>query len=106
MIKITLKPAKNGVIKEVIDNNHGGAGVDFSSVELYESTKKDKDYIKRFFYDICEDLNLHIGGKWDKEVLSINSSWGSHYKPTKDEIADKIKNLKAEINLLKEWKTK
>ena len=39
-----------------------------------------------------------------KEVLKINTEWGTHYEPNKKEIESKIKELQAEIDILTEWK--
>jgi len=107
MAKVILQPARNGVIKKVIDENYGGSKENFSIVDVYEQSEDNQNninYIKRFFYDICEDLGLHIGNKFSKEVLKIQSEWGSHYEPTIDEINNRIKELDAELNLLKEWR--
>ena len=37
MIKIVLESARNGVIKKVIDDNHGGGREHFTSTDVYES---------------------------------------------------------------------
>lgn len=108
MMKIILHPARNGVIKKVVDDNYGGGNESFSAVDVYEQSinrKDDREYIKRFFYDICEDLGLDIGNKFNKDVLKIKTIWGTHYEPTQKEVDLKIKELEAELNLLKEWKT-
>ena len=42
MIKIVLEPARNGVIKKVIDDNHGGGREHFTSTDVYESVEGDK----------------------------------------------------------------
>jgi hypothetical protein len=34
----------------------------------------------------------------------MNVEWGSHYEPTAKDVENKIKELQAEIDLLKEWK--
>ena len=107
MIKIVLEPARNGVIKKVIDDNHGGGREHFTSTDVYESTEHDKNqysYIKRFFFDLCDDLGLELGSKFDKDVLDINTGWGSHYEPTVKDIETKIKRLKSELKELEEWK--
>ena len=107
MIKIVLEPARNGVIKKVIDDNHGGGREHFTSTDVYESNENDKNqfsYIKRFFFDLCDDLGLEIGSKFDKTVLDINTQWGTHYEPTGEDIEFKIKRLKSEIKELEEWK--
>jgi len=107
MIKIVLEPARNGVIKKVIDDNHGGGREHFMSTDVYESNENDKNqfsYIKRFFFDLCDDLGLDAGSKFDKKVLDINTKWGSHYEPTEKDIEFKIKRLKSELKRLEEWK--
>ena len=108
MIKIVLEPARNGVIKKVIDDNHGGGREHFTSTDVYESADEHKTnentYIKRFFFDLCDDLGLELGSKFDKDVLDINTQWGSHYEPTVVDIDYKIKRLKSELKELEEWK--
>ncbi len=104
MVSIKLEPARNGVIKRIDDNNHGGAKEHRATVDVYESS--DKDYISKFFYELSEDLGLHLGGKFEKEVLSFRKEWGSHYEPTKKELTRKIKETEAELTMLKElWNT-
>ncbi len=106
MIKIVLEPARNGVIKKVIDDNHGGGREHFTSTDVYESTEGDKfTYIKRFFFDLCDDLGLEVGSKFEPSVLDINTKWGTHYEPTIKDIDKKIKRLKSELEELEEWKT-
>jgi len=107
MIKIVLEPARNGVIKKVIDDNHGGGKEHFTSTDVYESNESDKNqysYVKRFFFDLCDDLGLEIGSKFDKTVLDINTHWGTHFEPTDKDIEFKIKRLKSELKELEEWK--
>jgi hypothetical protein len=107
MIKIVLEPARNGVIKKVIDDNHGGGREHFTSTDVYESSENDKNqysYVKRFFFDLCDDLGLEVGSKFDKTVLDINTQWGTHYEPTVKDIEFKIKRLKSELKELEEWK--
>lgn len=105
MAKIILHPARNGVIKKVVEDNYSGSNESFSTIDVYEETANKKvDHIKRFFYDICEDLGLHVGNKFDKKVLKIQTDWGSHYEPTEKEINSRIAELEAELNLLKEWR--
>jgi hypothetical protein len=108
MVKIVLESARNGVIKKVIDDNYGGGKEHFTSTDVYESTEerklKENTYIKRFFFDLCDDLGLELGSKFDKDVLDISASWGSHYEPTAKDIESKIKRLKAELEELEEWK--
>ena len=58
----------------------------------------------RFFYELCDDLSLHRGNKFEKEVIKTTTEWGSHYEPNQKEIESKIKELQAEIDLLTEWK--
>jgi hypothetical protein len=108
MVKIVLESARNGVIKKVIDDNYGGGKEHFTSTDVYESTEDQNSnsgaYIKRFFFDLCDDLGLELGNKFDKNVLDINTCWGSHYEPTGKDIESKIKRLKIELKELEEWK--
>jgi hypothetical protein len=108
MVKIVLESARNGVIKKVIDDNYGGGNEHFTSTDVYESPEdtntNENTYIKRFFFDLCDDLGLELGSKFDKAVLDINTVWGSHYEPTVKDIESKIKRLKIELEELEEWK--
>jgi hypothetical protein len=104
MVKIVLESARNGVIKKVIDDNYGGGKEHFTSTDVYESEEGKNTYIKRFFFDLCDDLGLELGSKFDKTVLDINTNWGSHYEPTSKDIESKIKRLKLELKELEEWK--
>jgi hypothetical protein len=103
MVKITLEPAKNGLIKRTFDDNHGGSKEQWTSTDVYEESEIDKlSYVMKFFFDLCEDLGVNVGSKFDSEVITIKKEWGSHYEPT-DEILDKkIKELEAQLQLLKE----
>lgn len=104
MKKLILTPARNGVIKKIIDNNYSGNNEKVTMIDVYESENNTDNYqfIKRFFYDLCEDLSLHIGNKFERNNLKLITEWGTHYEPSKSEIKKKIKELNAEINLLKE----
>jgi hypothetical protein len=103
MVRISLEPAKNGIIKRTADDNHGGAKEHWTTTEVYESSDTDVfGYIMKFFFDLCEDLGVNLGSKFDKEVITITKEWGSHYEPSNEEINSKIKELEANILLLKE----
>lgn len=109
MIKIVLEPARNGVIKRVIDDNHGGGKEQWTSTDVFESNEDSLnkyEYIMRFFFELCEDLGLECGNKFENEVLRIKTEWGTHYEPKKTEVESKIRELQAEIDLLTEWKQK
>lgn len=101
MTKIILESARNGIIKKIIDNNHGGSGETWTSTDVYEESEEDKStYIMKFFFDLCEDLGLNLGNKFEKNVITVKSEWGSHYAPTEEDIKLKVKNLEAELQLL------
>ena len=107
MVKIVLEPARNGVIKKVINDNHGGGKEQWTSTDVFEATDDSPnkyEYIMRFFFDLCDDLGLEVGNKFDQKVIKMNIEWGSHYEPTAKDVENKIKELQAEIDLLKEWK--
>ena len=55
----------------------------------------------RDFFDVCEDLGINLGNKFDSEVITIKKEWGSHYEPTEEDIKSKIKELEAQLQLLK-----
>ena len=58
----------------------------------------------RFFYELADDLSLECGNKFEKQVLTIGTEWGTHYEPNQKEVESKIKELQADIDLLSEWK--
>ncbi len=106
MVKIILEPARNGVIKKVLDNNHGGGKESYQSVDVYEdpdNVAPNHAYIKRFFYELCEDLNIKTGNKFDANVIKIDTVWGSHYEPSQEDIQKRIDDLQTEIDMLKQW---
>jgi hypothetical protein len=102
MVKIVLEPAKNGIIKRTIDDNHGGAKEQWTSTDVYEESDSNKlNYIMKFFFDLCEDLGVDLGSKFDKEVITIRKEWGSHFEATDEDLILKIKELEAQLQLLK-----
>lgn len=102
MVKIILEPAKNGLIKRVIDDNHGGSKEQWTSTDVYEGSDDNAyGYVMKFFFDVCEDLGINLGNKFDSEVITIRKEWGSHYEPTEEDLKSKIKELEAELQLLK-----
>jgi hypothetical protein len=105
MVKIILEPAKNGLIKRIIDDNHGGGKEQWTSTDVYEEHENDNlEYVMKFFFDICEDLGVKLGSKFDKEIITIKKEWGSHYEPSDEVLLSKIKEVEAQLQLLKEWK--
>jgi hypothetical protein len=103
MVKISLEPAKNGIIKRTTDDNHGGAREQWTSIDVYEESETDKlGYIMKFYFDLCEDLGINLGSKFDKEVITIKKEWGSHYEASNEELNLKIKELEARLQLHKE----
>jgi len=46
MAKVILQPARNGVIKKVIDENYGGGKENFSIVDVYEQSEDNQNNIK------------------------------------------------------------
>lgn len=103
MIKIILEPAENGLIKKIIDTNHGGSKEHWTTIGVYEKSNTDKlKYVMTFFFDLCEDLGIDLGSKFDNEVITIRKEWGSHYEPSNKELDQKIKELEVQLQLLKE----
>jgi hypothetical protein len=105
MINIILEPAANGVIKRVVNQNAGGGRETTASVNVYElNNKKSFTNTVQFLFEICEDLGVQTGNKFNKNNLTMKTEWGSHYEPNKEEVDKKISELEAELELLKQWK--
>ncbi len=105
MIKIILEPAANGVIKRVINQNAGGSRDTLDNVNVYELKYQDTfSNTVQFLFEICEDLNVDTGNKFDNRTLKMKTEWGSHYEPQAKEVKEKIAELEAELQLLKQWK--
>jgi hypothetical protein len=105
MINIILEPAANGVIKRVVNQNAGGGRETTASVNVYElNNKKTFTNTVQFLFEICEDLGVQTGNKFNKNNLTMKTEWGSHYEPNKEEVDKKIAELEAELELLKQWK--
>lgn len=107
MKQIILKPARNGVIKEIIDDNHGGSNSSLTFTDVYEmdeETPNSRENIARFLYELCEDLGLNTGNKFSSSVMSIGFDWGSHYEPSTEDLDLRIKQLRQEIEVLKSIK--
>ena len=105
MINIILEPAANGVIKRVVNQNAGGGRETTASVNVYElNNKKTFTNTVQFLFEICEDLGVQTGNKFNKNNLTMKTEWGSHYEPNKEEVDKKISELEAELELLKQWK--
>lgn len=104
MNKIVLEKANNGIIKKVIDNNHGGGANKYKETQVYEieADSNKFDHVIRFFYELCEDMGIDTGNRYQNEVLNFNIEWGDKYKPTKDEIQSKINYLQLLQTELKE----
>lgn len=105
MVKINLEPAENGLIKRILDDNHGGSNERLSTTTVYELDGENIENTIMFLYELCEDLGLYTGSKFSKRNLEMSVSWGSHYTPTSEELEKKIRELSAEIELLKACKT-
>ena len=108
MIKISLQNATNGIIKTVIDNQYNGADQVAEIVKVYEIEDEDsEDYFDRvshFLFDVAKDLCLFTGSEMSPNKLNIVVDWGIDYVPSEDEIEERIKDLKAEIKGLQNYK--
>jgi hypothetical protein len=106
MVKITLEPARNGVIKKIDDTNHGGSSAQMTVTDVYEidpDSEGSTETLTRFIYEICEDLGLDVGNKFSPVAMQINFAWGSHYEPSAEEINERIRELEAELEVLKAY---
>jgi len=105
MVSITIELADNGIIKKITDDNHGGVKKLHQIVQVYEKQNSDKfEHTIKFLSDISEDLGLDCGNAFDKNVLKFKTDWGENFKPSLDDIDYRMKQLKREIEILKEWK--
>jgi hypothetical protein len=105
MVKVILDLASNGVIKTVADNNINGAGDKFEKRSVY-NFENDPDFEKRigFISELCEELGIETGNKYDKKSLIFKVEWGSNYKAEIKELNSKIKDLTSELKALKKLK--
>lgn len=102
MIKVTLEIASNGVIKTIKDDNLNGAGEEMNLTSVHEFDDNQLEKAVLFLYELAEDLGISTGNKYEKEVISITTRWGSKYEPTIEEISKKIQTLEEELAL---WKS-
>jgi hypothetical protein len=107
MITIKLEIASNGVIKTVTDNNYNGAGSKHENRTVYV-TDNDKSTgfseTIRFLYDICDDLGINLGNKFDESVLNFELGWGHKYEPSLEQVKGLVKETSKNLKELKEWK--
>lgn len=95
---ITLSIAENGIIKSISDDNINGAGESFETIKVAEF-KTNEDKIK-FIKELCLELGINFGHISSQNVITIKEEWGSHFKPNAEQIDEKIKKLKNEIQKL------
>jgi hypothetical protein len=102
MITIKLEIASNGIIKTVSDDNYNGAGSGKESITVYET---DDDPIfsntSKFLYEVCDDLGVNLGNKFDQTVLNFEVDWGNKYEPGLEELNHTIKSLAYDLKDLK-----
>lgn len=95
MQEINLQLADNGVIKHIKDDNINAAGESFESTVVYEFNSNENKI--KFIEDLCIEVGLEFGNSKSRQQIQILSGWGKHYKPTNQEIQEKIKDLQKEI---------
>ena len=95
---ITLEIADNGIIKTISDDNINGAGESFEVKTIYNLEKGDiVDTKMELLYELSEDMGMHLGNSKQPDQIQIFSGWGENYKPTKEEIAERIEELEKEL---------
>lgn len=105
MVKVILEVASNGVIKTVVDDNINGAGDKYEKKVVYDFVNDKEFKIKiNFLYELCEELDIETGNKFDKLNLVMKTDWGNSYLPVEEELEHKIKVLSAELRYLKTLK--
>ena len=102
MITIKLEIASNGIIKTVSDDNYNGAGSDKEAITVYE-TDDDPEFsnTSKFLYEVCNDLGVNLGNKFDQTVLNFEVNWGDRYTPNLEELNRIIKSLSYDLKDLK-----
>jgi len=107
MISIKLEIVSNGIIKTSIDDNYNGAGSEWNAKTVYETDSDDAEIrlknIQRFLYDLCDDLGVDLGNRYDPKVLNFEIGWGNKYEANLDEINKLISYHKNELKDLREW---
>lgn len=105
MIRIFLDIASNGIIKTVLDDNINGAGEKYEKKFVYDF-EDDKEFKKRiqFLFELCDEIGIETGNKYDKTTLSMKTEWGKSYMPNEEELEAKMKSLNAELKYLKSLK--
>ncbi len=105
MIRIILDIASNGIIKTVIDDNINGAGEKYEKKYVYDF-EDDKEFKKRiqFLFELCDEVGIETGNKFDRNNLVMKNEWGKSYMPTDEELDSKIKIISNELKYLKSLK--
>ena len=101
MISVTIEPADNGLIKLIVDDNVNGGGEEHVTRRVYdfEGNEARENQIK-FFYELVLDLGMDIGTDLDSDKITISKTWGTKYKPSKEELIAKISELQQQIEKL------
>ena len=101
-MQITLKPASNGLIKNIYEPSINGAGNEYENEVVYNFQNSISDEEKiNFINDIITDLGIETGSSTDSNKLKIYFDWGDDYNPSKDEIEKRIKKLEEEKKRLR-----
>ena len=108
MIKINLQNASNGVIKTVIDNQYNGADQTAEIIKVYEIEDENSetyfDRVSELLFDVARDLCLFTGSDIGPIKMDIITDWGLGYVPSDEDLEFRIKELKAEIKELQNYK--
>ncbi len=105
MVSIELECVSNGIVKKILDNNANGAGDKYELKTAYILEDDEINEFKNtinFVKDVLKDLGVYTGNKFSKINLQISTDWGISFKPTKDDIENKINSLKDELIILEE----
>jgi hypothetical protein len=100
MISVNIEPADNGLVKHLIDDNVNGAGEEHISRRVYDFEDNKRTNQIKFFNDLILDLGIDIGNDLDPNKLIITTAWGKKYKPSAEEIKNRIKTLENELKNL------
>ena len=101
MITIQIEPADNGIVKFLIDDNVNGGGEEYTSRMVYDfDGYLGRQQQVKFLNDLILDLGLSTGSDIDRDKLEIKLDWGSTYKPSENEIKQRVTQLQKEIKSL------
>lgn len=101
MQRIVLEIADNGIIKTVSDDNINAAGEKFENKVVYDLEKGDTVLTKlSLLYELSEDMGIELGNSKQADQIKIIAGWGDSYTPSKEEILQRLEEIKQDAAAL------